>query len=95
MLPTFLFHHKDIQTRNQLGFIRSFQYGISCQRYHRCIDKGLYVKLTPLWGTYDTSPLKRANHEGDHVNLSRTFYDLFSAYANVLVMTFSGMAEQF
>jgi hypothetical protein len=31
--------------------------------------------LKPLWGAYDTGPLKRANHEEDHVNLSRTFYD--------------------
>lgn len=71
----FSFDHKDIRTYNQLGFIRSFQYGISCQRYHRCIDKSLHVKLMPLWRTYDTSPLKRANHEEDHVNLSRNFHD--------------------
>lgn len=79
------------------GFIRgSFQRGISCQRYHRCIDKVLHIKLKPLWRIYDTSLLKRADNE-DHISLSQSFHDTVahSAYANVSVMTFSGMTEQF
>jgi hypothetical protein len=84
------------RTYNQPGFIRSFQRVISCQRYHRCIDKVLHVKLKLLWRIYDTSLLKRADNE-DHISLSQSFHDTVahSAYANVLVMTFSGMTEQF
>jgi hypothetical protein len=84
------------RTYNQPGLIRSFQRVISCQRYHRCIDKVLHVKLKLLWRIYDTSLLKRANNE-DHISLSQSFHDIvaYSAYANVSVMTFSGMTEQF
>jgi hypothetical protein len=52
--------------------------------------------LKLLWRIYDTSLLKRANNV-DHISLSQSFHDTVarSAYANVSVMIFSGMTEQF
>lgn len=94
VLPFFFSLHT--RTYTQPGFIRSFQRGTSCQCYHGCIDKVLHVKSKPLWRIYDTSLLKCANNE-DHINLSRSFHETaaHSAYANVSVMIFSGMTEQF
>jgi hypothetical protein len=94
-LLLFLFHCTHGHTIN-LDSFRSFQRGISCQCYHRCIDKVCHVKLKPLWRSYDTGLLKRANNE-DHISLSQSFHDTVahSAYANVSVMIFSGMTEQF
>ena len=87
--------HYDTRTSRftiNLDSIHSFQRGISCHRYYRCIDKVLNVKWKPLWRIYDTSRLERADNE----DLS-SFHDTVvrSAYANVSVMTFSWMTEQF
>ena len=73
-LTLLLFLSLHTRTYNQPGFIRSFERGISYQRYHRCIDKVLHIKLKPLWRIYDTSLLKRADNE-DHINLSQSFHD--------------------
>lgn len=72
-LTLLLIHSLHTRTYNQPGFIRSFERGISYQRYHRCIDKVLHIKLKPLWRIYDTSLLKRADNE-DHINLSQSFH---------------------
>lgn len=85
----------DIQTYNQLGFIRSFD-----MEYHVNVTTDVSIKVFTSnccpSGALTTLALSSV------LTMSRTMLTrhdasmtVVSAYANVSVITFSGMAEQF